>query len=126
MITAVGGTAGPPTGHMVIAARSKSIHGPWENCPANPLVRTRSAVEKWWSRGHATLVEGPAGDWWSVYHGYENGYWTLGRQALLDPVEWTDDGWLRMNGDRQSVVEGKSVSVRVSIGGRRLIKKNKK
>jgi len=98
MITAVGGTAGPPTGHMVIAARSKSIHGPWENCPANPLVRTRSAVEKWWSRGHATLVEGPAGDWWSVYHGYENGYWTLGRQALLDPVEWTDDGWLRMKG----------------------------
>ncbi len=98
MITAVGGTAGPPTGHMVIAARSKSIHGPWENCPANPLVRTRSAAEKWWSRGHATLVEGPAGDWWSVYHGYENGYWTLGRQALLDPVEWTDDGWFRMKG----------------------------
>lgn len=98
MITAVGGTAGPPTGHMVIAARSKSIHGPWENCPANPLVRTTSATEKWWSRGHATLVEGPAGDWWSVYHGYENGYWTLGRQALLDPIEWTGDGWLRMTG----------------------------
>ena len=98
MITAVGGTAGPPTGHMVIAARSRSIHGPWENCPANPLVRTISAAEKWWSRGHATLVEGPAGDWWSVYHGYENGYWTLGRQALLDPIEWTDDGWFRMTG----------------------------
>lgn len=98
MITAVGGTAGPPTGHMVIAARSKSIHGPWENCPANPLVRTTSLQEKWWSRGHATLVEGPAGDWWSVYHGYENGYWTLGRQALLDPIEWTDDGWFRMKG----------------------------
>ena len=98
MITAVGGTAGPPTGHMVIAARSKSIHGPWENCPANPIVRTTSAAEKWWSRGHATLVEGPAGDWWSVYHGYENGYWTLGRQALLDPIEWTDDGWFRMTG----------------------------
>lgn len=98
MVTAVGGTAGPPTGHMVIAARSKSIHGPWENCPANPLVHTKSAGEKWWSRGHATLVEGPAGDWWSVYHGFENSYWTLGRQALLDPVEWTDDGWFRMTG----------------------------
>ncbi|MFN4358236.1 family 43 glycosylhydrolase [Sphingopyxis alaskensis] len=98
MITAVGGTAGPPTGHMVVAARSTSIDGPWENCPANPLVRTVSAAEKWWSRGHATLVEGPAGDWWAVYHGYENGFWTLGRQALLDPVEWTDDGWLRMTG----------------------------
>ncbi len=46
MVTAVGGTAGPPTGHMVIAARSKSIHGPWENCPANPLVHTKSAAEK--------------------------------------------------------------------------------
>jgi xylan 1,4-beta-xylosidase len=39
MITAVGGTAGPPTGHMVIVARSKSIHGPWQNDPSNPIVR---------------------------------------------------------------------------------------
>jgi xylan 1,4-beta-xylosidase len=98
MITAVGGTAGPPTGHMVIAARSRSIHGPWENCPANPLVRTVDAREKWWSRGHASLVEGPAGDWWSVYHGYENGYWTLGRQTLLDRIEWTSDGWFKFTG----------------------------
>lgn len=98
LILAVGGTAGPPTGHMVIAARARSIHGPWENCPHNPIVRTTDPAEKWWSRGHATLVEGPAGDWWSVYHGYENGYWTLGRQTLLDPVEWTADGWFRMTG----------------------------
>lgn len=98
MITAVGGTAGPPTGHMVIVARSKSIHGPWENCPANPVVRTVSNDEKWWSRGHASLVEGPDGSWWSLYHGFENGFWTLGRQALLDPVRWTPDGWFRMTG----------------------------
>lgn len=98
LVTAVGGTAGPPTGHMVIAARSKSIHGPWEDCPYNPLVRTTSVHEKWWSRGHATLVEGPDGSWWAVYHGFENGFWTLGRQTLLDPIEWTDDGWFRMRG----------------------------
>lgn len=103
MITAVGGTSGPPTGHMVIVARSKSIGGPWENCPHNPIVRTVSGAEKWWSRGHATLVEGPAGDWWMVYHGYENAYWTLGRQTLLDPIEWTDDGWFRpLGGDLAS------------------------
>jgi beta-xylosidase len=83
---------------MVIAARSKSINGPWEHCPRNPLVRTTSRSEKWWSRGHASLVEGPDGSWWAVYHGYENGYWTLGRQTLLDPVEWTADGWFRMTG----------------------------
>jgi beta-xylosidase len=28
-----------------------------------------------------------------VSHGYENGYRTLGRQALLEPIEWTEDGW---------------------------------
>ncbi|UZK67494.1 family 43 glycosylhydrolase [Sphingomonas sp. M1-B02] len=98
MITAVGGTAGPPTGHMVIAARARSIHGPWEQHPGNPIVRTASVGEKWWSRGHASLVEAPDGSWWSIYHGFENGYWTLGRQTLLDPIEWTKDGWFRMTG----------------------------
>ncbi len=98
MLTAVGGTAGPPTGHMVIAARSRSVHGPWEHHPGNPLVRTTDIGEKWWSRGHASLVEAPDGSWWSLYHGYEHGFWTLGRQCLLDPVEWTADGWFRMAG----------------------------
>jgi xylan 1,4-beta-xylosidase len=98
LITAVGGTSGPPTGHMVIAARSRSVQGPWEDCPHNPLVRTVSAKEPWWSRGHASVVEGPGGDWWMVYHGYENGFRTLGRQPLLAPVEWTNDGWFRVLG----------------------------
>ncbi|KPF90856.1 xylan 1,4-beta-xylosidase [Novosphingobium sp. AAP83] len=98
MITAVGGTAGPPTGHMVIAARSRSIHGPWQQHPGNPLVRTTDIGEAWWSRGHASLVEAPDGSWWSFYHGFENGFWTLGRQCLLDPVKWTRDGWFHMTG----------------------------
>ncbi|TRW18317.1 family 43 glycosylhydrolase [Glacieibacterium frigidum] len=91
MTLAVGGTAGPPTGHMVIVARSRGIDGPWVNHPGNPVTRTLSAREKWWSRGHATLFEGPGGQWWAILHGYENGYWTLGRQALLAPVTWVND-----------------------------------
>jgi beta-xylosidase len=93
LILAVGGTAGPPTGHMVIVARSRSIHGPWENAPDNPIVRTVSATEKWWSRGHATAIDAPDGSWWLIYHGYENGFWTLGRQTLLDPIHWNEAGW---------------------------------
>jgi beta-xylosidase len=93
MLTAVGGTAGPPTGHMVIAARAKSVRGPWEHAPNNPQVRTWTRDERWWSRGHASLIEGPAGDWWLISHGYENGYRTLGRQCLLEPVRWRPDGW---------------------------------
>ncbi len=100
LVTAVGGTAGPPTGHMVCVARSRSIHGPWQDCPHNPIVRTWNPQDKWLSRGHASLVEGPAGDWWAVYHGYENGFYTLGRQTLLEPIRWNADGWPRaMGGD---------------------------
>lgn len=98
MTTAVGGTAGPPTGHMVITARSRSIHGPWQNSPHNPITRTRDRSEPWWSRGHATIIEGTDGRGWMMYHGYENGYWTLGRQMLLEPIEWTDDGWFVAKG----------------------------
>lgn len=98
MVTAVGGTAGPPTSHMVIAARSRSVFGPWEDHPDNPLIRTRDRSEPWWSKGHATFVEGPAGDWWMVYHAYENGYWTLGRQTLLEPIRWRADGWPEARG----------------------------
>jgi len=93
-----GGTAGPPTSHMVVVARSRSIDGPWENGPHNPIVHTASSSEPWWSRGHATAIEGPDGRWWLAYHGYENGFRTLGRQMLLDPIEWTPDGWPRALG----------------------------
>jgi PelA/Pel-15E family pectate lyase len=95
-VLAQGGTAGPPTGHMIVAARSKALEGPWEDSPYNPIVRTTSADEPWWSKGHGTLVEGPDGRWWMVYHAYEKGYYNLGRQALLEPVEWLDDGWFRV------------------------------
>jgi len=98
LISAVGGTAGPPTSHMVTLARSRSIHGPWVDCPHNPIVRTQCADEPWWSRGHASVVEGPAGDWWMVYHGYEKDFRTLGRQTLLEPIDWTADGWFRARG----------------------------
>lgn len=93
LFSSQGGTAGPPTGHMVMVARSRSINGPWENSPHGPLIRTRTVDEPWWSRGHATPIQGPAGDWWLLYHGYENGFRTLGRQMLLEPFHWDADGW---------------------------------
>jgi xylan 1,4-beta-xylosidase len=99
MLLAVGGTAGPPTGHMVIAARSRTLAGPWEQAPHNPLMRTKSSRERWWSRGHGSLVQGPRGDWWMLYHGYENGFHTLGRQMLLAPARFSADGWFHVDVD---------------------------
>lgn len=96
LISAEGGTAGPATSHMVIAARSRHPLGPWENAPHNPIVHTASREETWWSQGHGTLVETPGGEWWLVYHAYRKGYHTLGRQTLMLPVVWMDDDWFQV------------------------------
>jgi beta-xylosidase len=95
MLSAEGGTSGPPTSHMITVARSKSINGPWENAPNNPLIHTYKATEKWWSKGHGSLIDTPDGKWWIIYHAYENGALNLGRFTLLEPLEFTKDGWLK-------------------------------
>lgn len=97
-ISAEGGTAGPPTSHMIVVARSKSIDGPWENMPTNPLVHTYSSSDRWWSRGHGSLIDTPDGRWFIVYHAYENGFLNLGRQTLIEPVHFTADGWIVADG----------------------------
>ncbi len=93
-LNAQGGTAGAPTTHMTVVARSKSVDGTWENSPYNPLLHTYSGDEHWWSKGHGSLIDTPNGDWWIVYHAYEKDFLTLGRQTLLEPVTVTADGWL--------------------------------
>lgn len=95
MVSAEGGTAGPATSHMAVCARSKSIDGPWENSPYNPIVHTYSADERWWSKGHGTIVEGPDHQWYIVYHAYDKQSYALGRQTLMEPIEWTENGWFR-------------------------------
>jgi beta-xylosidase len=99
LTVAEGGTAGPVVGHMIISARSKSPLGPWENSPYNPIEKTIDKAEQWWSKGHGTLFEDKNGDWWMLFHAYENGHYNMGRQTLLQPVEWTADGWFKMPGN---------------------------
>lgn len=95
LTVAEGGTAGPATSHMVISARSKSPFGPWENSPYNPIIKTKENSEKWWSKGHSTIFEDVKGKWWTIFHAYENGHYNMGRQTLLQPIEWTKDGWFK-------------------------------
>ncbi len=120
MFSGEGGTAGPPTSHMVIVARARSIDGPWENCPHNPIVHTGSPDERWMSRGHATPVEGQNGDWWLLYHGYENGFRTLGRQSLLEPFVWTEDGWPLATGEDADLPMKKPISTSSGVHGQLL------
>lgn len=88
--------AGAQTGeHVLTVARSSSLFGPWEDCPFNPL---KNADATWSISGNASLVEGLNGDWWLACHGHEQGHRTLGRQPLLQPIEWGRDGWFRTRG----------------------------
>ncbi len=96
LTVAEGGTAGPATGHMVISARSKSPLGPWENSPYNPILRAQSNKEQWWSVAHGTVFDDVDGNWFMIFHGYENGFYNMGRQTMLTPIEWTEDGWYKI------------------------------
>lgn len=109
LTSAQGGTAGPATSHMVVSARSKSIMGPWENSPYNPVVHTYSATDNWWSKGHGTLIDDVNGNWGIVYHAYAKGYHTLGRQTLIEPIEWTADGWYRTKSTATSIKPDKQI-----------------
>lgn len=109
LTSAEGGTAGPATSHMVVTARSKSPLGPWENSPYNPIVHTYSADDNWWSKGHGTIVDDVNGNWWIVYHAYANGYHSLGRSTLIEPIEWTADGWYRTKPTAAPIRPGKHI-----------------
>lgn len=129
LTVAEGGTAGPATGHMVISARSKSPLGPWENSPYNPIIRAHSNSDKWWSVGHASIFEAATDNWWMIFHGYENGHYNMGRQTLLAPVEWTNDGWFKMPNNLKidetikkpfGDIAGNAVSLNASFKGNKL------
>ena len=97
MVLAEGGTAGPPTGHMIVAARSRSIDGPWENSPLQPdradaIGRRALVVARGTARSSKTR---PAAGGWSTTP-TRRGFLTLGRQTLLEPIDWTADGWFRV------------------------------
>lgn len=93
MISAQGGTFGVAGGHMAVTARAKHPEGPWKNSPYNPLIRMYDRDESFWAVGHATVFEGPKGNWFAIYHGYKKNYQLLGRCTLLLPIHWTADGW---------------------------------
>lgn len=96
ILAAQGGTAGPPTGHMVVQARSRTLEGPYENSPTNPLLRTELASTRWWSQGHGQIIDGKNGELYMTFHAYEKDFLTLGRQTLICEVILDDEGWLQL------------------------------
>lgn len=108
LMIAEGGTE---YGHMVTMARSRSVWGPYEACPHNPVLSNRSTGRPIMATGHADLVEDGRGNWWAVCLGnrpicYPPKH-NLGRETNLVPVLWQEDGWPQMgnNGVVEQTVE---------------------
>lgn len=93
MVSAQGGTSGPSTSHMAVVARSRNVDGPWENSPYNPLIHTYNPSDEWVSKGHATLFDDAKGNWYAVYHAFKREERPQGRATLIQPIQWTKDGW---------------------------------
>ncbi|MFJ8693556.1 glycoside hydrolase family 43 protein [Streptomyces roseolilacinus] len=94
LLIAEGGTE---RGHGVSVARGRTPAGPFEPCPANPILTHRGLDHPIQNTGHADLVQAPDGSWWMVLLGVRPGGGTpgwhvLGRETFLAPVDWVD-GW---------------------------------
>ena len=98
LMTAEGGTTLP---HAVTMARSKSIDGPYEVDPQNPILTSYDRPElELQKAGHASWVETPAGENYIVHLCGrpigEHGRCILGRETSIQKCVWTEDGWLRL------------------------------
>ncbi len=94
LLIAEGGTE---RGHGISIARSRTPNGPFEPCPANPILTHRGTDHPVQNTGHGDMVQAPDGSWWMVFlgvrpHGGTPGWHVLGRETFLAPVTW-EDGW---------------------------------
>jgi alpha-N-arabinofuranosidase len=89
LLIAEGGTE---RNHAVSVARSRFLSGPWEGCPANPILTHRhlGISSPIVNTGHGDLVEDGTGSWWMVLLASRSveGHVLLGRETFLIPVSW--------------------------------------
>lgn len=96
LMTAEGGTE---YGHAVSLARSRTITGPYELHPHNPIITSRFDADALLQKcGHADLVETPQGKCFAVFLTgrplTKLGPCTLGRETAIEEMEWRSDDWL--------------------------------
>jgi beta-xylosidase len=97
LMVAEGGTH---EGHSVTMARSKSLWGPYEPSPLNPILSAAGTDEYVQATGHCEAFEDKNGDWWGVCLGIRqgaDGLYGLGRETFLTRGKWSEDGWLKFD-----------------------------
>lgn len=115
LVCAEGGTA---LGHMVTVFRAASPWGPFEGCPANPILTARDDNgAPLQATGHADFITDAQGRDWMVFLCYRHStgkHHHLGRETALLPVDWPDGGWPtpyggRVAAERVALARGPSV-----------------
>ncbi|KHL04750.1 family 43 glycosylhydrolase, partial [Sinomonas humi] len=101
LFVAEGGTE---RGHVVSVARSRSLRGPYEGAPTNPILTHRSTDDPVQNTGHADLVQTADGGWAIVYLGVRprgtgHGFHVNGRETFIAGLDWVD-GWPVIREDR--------------------------
>jgi len=98
LMTAEGGTG---LTHAVTIARSKSVTGPYEVDPENPMLTAANDPTIYLQKaGHASLVNTQNDEWYIAHlcsRPVAGKYSILGRETALQKVRWTEDGWLRLS-----------------------------
>ena len=119
LLTAEGGTG---YGHCSAVMRSRSITGPYESCPHNPILTSclkdvpmnpdksfyltelynpDLVLQK---AGHGSLVETQNGEWYMAHLCARPVMpmlrCVLGRETAIQKMEWTEDDWIKKSGDK--------------------------
>lgn len=101
------GEGGTEYAHSTTIGRSKSLFGPYESCPLNPIISHSNRLGQGnviQGVGHADLAQASDGSWWAVFLGFRvtqrySYYHILGRETFLAPVDWPKNGWPQVNGN---------------------------
>lgn len=104
--------------HQETVARSATLDADsFQTMPGNPLLTNReNAAFPLQKQGHGGLVETPGGEWYYASlvarpwrHDEDGpdvrGWCTLGRETSIQKVEWDADGWPRIVGGQEGLVE---------------------
>ncbi|WP_312887180.1 beta-xylosidase family glycoside hydrolase [Clostridium lacusfryxellense] len=97
LMAAEGGTS---YSHAVTLARSRSITGPYEVHPQNPILTSKGSDKDQFLQksGHASIIEGINKEWFMVHLCArpipKTDRCILGRETAIQKVQWREDDWL--------------------------------
>ena len=115
--------------HCTTVLRSRSIWGPYEENPHNPVLTSAAQEDCLLQRaGHSQIIQGKDGQWYLAHlcsRPIKNCS-ILGRESAIQNIEWTDDGWFQLSANRtgkpemtfsvlQKTVQNRNMSERVDF-----------